>query len=195
MADTLVLNLYAGPGCGKSTTAAFTFAKLKMAGINAELVSEYAKDLTWEERVGALRCQHLVFGKQTFKVERLLGKVDVVVTDSPIMLCTVYGARHGDNFCNAVKDVHDGWNTLDIFLEREPEIHKYNPKGRSQTEEEAMALDAAILGMLFKYKIPFYKEPVRPEGKQADYIVDRIEDRLQDQQNSEELNGYYQTSR
>jgi len=36
---TLVVNLYGGPGTGKSTTAAATFAELKMAGINCELVS------------------------------------------------------------------------------------------------------------------------------------------------------------
>ena len=42
----VVINLFGGPGCGKSTGAAYVFSKLKMLGVNAELTSEYAKDKT-----------------------------------------------------------------------------------------------------------------------------------------------------
>lgn len=40
----LLVNLYGSPGAGKSTGAAYIFAKLKMLGINAELITEYAKN-------------------------------------------------------------------------------------------------------------------------------------------------------
>ena len=40
----LLISLYSGPGSGKSTGAAWIFAKLKLAGVNAELVTEFAKD-------------------------------------------------------------------------------------------------------------------------------------------------------
>lgn len=43
----IVVNLYGGPGVGKSTGAAYVFARLKEAGVVAELVTEFAKDLTW----------------------------------------------------------------------------------------------------------------------------------------------------
>lgn len=43
---TLVVNLFGGPGSGKSTGAAYVFARLKMLGYNAELVTEFAKDKT-----------------------------------------------------------------------------------------------------------------------------------------------------
>jgi hypothetical protein len=49
MKNTLLVNLYAGPGAGKSTGAAYIFAKLKMAGVDCEYVSEYAKDRVWQE--------------------------------------------------------------------------------------------------------------------------------------------------
>ena len=45
----VVVNMFGVPGAGKSTGAAFVFAKLKMMGINAELISEFAKDKVWEE--------------------------------------------------------------------------------------------------------------------------------------------------
>ena len=41
---TIVVNLFGAPGAGKSTGAAYIFALLKMAGIEAELVTEFAKD-------------------------------------------------------------------------------------------------------------------------------------------------------
>ena len=45
----LVVNLFGAPGAGKSTGAAYIFSKLKMSGINVELVTEFAKDKVWEE--------------------------------------------------------------------------------------------------------------------------------------------------
>ena len=44
MKDTLIMNLYGGPGSGKSTGAAYIFSMLKMVGVDAEYVTEFAKD-------------------------------------------------------------------------------------------------------------------------------------------------------
>ena len=49
MKKSIVVNLFAGPGAGKSTGATYIFSKLKMLGIDAEYVSEFAKDKVWEE--------------------------------------------------------------------------------------------------------------------------------------------------
>lgn len=51
----IVINLFGEPGAGKSTGAAYVFAMLKMNGVNAELVTEYAKDITWEETKEAFK--------------------------------------------------------------------------------------------------------------------------------------------
>lgn len=40
----LTVNLYGAPGAGKSTGAAYIFSQLKMRGVNAELVTEFAND-------------------------------------------------------------------------------------------------------------------------------------------------------
>ena len=55
----ICINLTAQPGAGKSTLAAATFAKLKMLGINCELVTEFAKDKVWENNKMALSNQIL----------------------------------------------------------------------------------------------------------------------------------------
>lgn len=46
--SALIVNLFGVPGAGKSTGAAYIFSRLKMLGINAELVTEFAKDKVWE---------------------------------------------------------------------------------------------------------------------------------------------------
>ena len=87
----LLINLYGAPGAGKSTGAAYIFTRLKMEGVNAELVTEFAKDKVWEESKAVFDNQAYIFGKQYFRISRLQDKVDVVVTDSPIILSCYYG--------------------------------------------------------------------------------------------------------
>lgn len=86
----LVVNLFGAPGAGKSTGAAYIFSKLKMAGVNAELVTEFAKDKVWEESKAVFQNQAYIFGKQYFRISRVQDKVDVVITDSPILLSSFY---------------------------------------------------------------------------------------------------------
>ena len=69
---------------------AYIFSELKLAGVNAELVTEFAKDKVWEDSKGVFKSQPYIFGKQNFRLERLREKVDVVVTDSPIFLSILY---------------------------------------------------------------------------------------------------------
>ena len=40
----IIVNLFGVPGAGKSTGAAYIFSQLKMKGINAELITEFAKE-------------------------------------------------------------------------------------------------------------------------------------------------------
>ena len=89
-----VINLFGGPGCGKSTTAAGLFHLMKLNEMNVELVTEYAKDLTWEERFGTLANDQLyVFAKQQKRLQVLKNKVRYVVTDSPLILGLSYKHR------------------------------------------------------------------------------------------------------
>jgi nicotinamide riboside kinase len=151
--DTLIVNLFGGPSTGKSTVAAGLFCLLKMHELECELVTEFAKDLIWEERSKTLENQQYIFGKQYHKIWRLLDKVEVIITDSPLMLSVVYAS----NKCvkSFVKNVVGTTNTLDnlnIILYRKD---KYNSNGRYQTEQEAKIIDNKIKQNLILYDMRF----------------------------------------
>jgi len=146
---TTVINLFGGPGCGKSTTAADLFAKLKAAGKNVELVREYVKDWAYEGRkIGALD-QLYILGKQTHKEGLLYGKVDYIITDSPILLGPFYESHYNSGRTISKEAAIN-------FLERAAELgvirhnyvlqrHKpYVPIGRYETEDQAKQIDVKL---------------------------------------------------
>ncbi|KKL73902.1 hypothetical protein LCGC14_2070250 [marine sediment metagenome] len=142
---TLVVNLFGGPGTGKSTTAAGVFHQLKLQGINCEMALEYAKDKVWEESAQVLDNQLYVFGKQFHRIWRLLGKVDIIITDSPLLNSILYYEDKNPFFPEMVVFEHSRLNNLDVLLGR---VKEYNPAGRLQTEEKARDLDDKIRGIL-----------------------------------------------
>ena len=86
----IIVNLFGVPGAGKSTGAAYIFSQLKMKGINAELITEFAKDKVWENNEKVFKNQLYLFGKQSFRISRVQDEVDVIVTDSPLLLSILY---------------------------------------------------------------------------------------------------------
>ena len=87
---TKVINFYGGPGSGKSTKAAGLYYKMNMAGFSVELNNEFAKECVWEDNVPMLKDQLFMLAHQHRKILRLVGKVDYVITDSPLMLSGIY---------------------------------------------------------------------------------------------------------
>lgn len=132
----IVVNLFGAPGAGKSTGAAYIYAMLKMAGVNAELVTEFAKDKVYEETKEVWNNQQYIFGKQSFRIGRLRGKVDVVVTDSPLLLSAMYNTDDllGEPFNGVVNEVFSSYDNINFFVQRDK---PYNPSGRMQTAEES----------------------------------------------------------
>lgn len=140
----IVVNLCGAPGAGKSTGAAYVFSKLKMAGVNAELVTEFAKDKTWEDAHKVFENQLYMLAKQYFRLTRCEDQVDVIVTDSPLILSLVYNShpeRLGYNFEGLVLDLYNYYDNMTYFINR---VKKYNPTGRNQTEKESDELSIKI---------------------------------------------------
>lgn len=154
---TLYVNFFAGPSTGKSTMSGGLFYRLKRTGINCEYIQEYAKDKTWSEDRQTLLCQPYVTGKQYYRNTRLLNKVKVAVTDSPIILGLLYqGVGCNKSWERWLLEAFNEFNNLNIFLVRNPNDHPYNPSGRSQTEEESILLDSEIKVILDREKIDYH---------------------------------------
>lgn len=135
---TQIINLFAGPGAGKSTTAAHLFAMMKDRGLNVELVTEYAKDLTWDKSWGVLNDQLLVTAEQNHRIERLVGTVDWIVTDSPILLGLAYVKQPWMEFENLITGLWRSRENHAVLLRR---VKPYKPVGRRQDEASAKAID------------------------------------------------------
>lgn len=165
MKKPIVVNLFAGPGAGKSTAAAYIFSQLKMKGINCELITEFAKDKTWEKNYSALRCQEYVFGKQSYKMDRCRDQVDVIITDSPLPLGIFYNQNPvlGRHYESLVMDVFNTYDNLNFFINRKK---PYNPVGRNQTEEEAKEIDDRIKIFCQKHDISYLIK----DGTELGYI-------------------------
>lgn len=165
MKKPIVVNLFAGPGAGKSTAAAYIFSQLKMKGVNCELITEFAKDKTWEKNYSALRCQEYVFGKQSYKMDRCRDQVDVIITDSPLPLGIFYNQNPvlGRHYESLVMDVFNTYDNLNFFINRKK---PYNPVGRNQTEEEAKEIDERIKIFCQKHDISYLIK----DGTELGYI-------------------------
>ena len=169
ISKTLVVNLFAGPGAGKSTMAAGIFFELKSRSINCELAAEYAKDLCWEERTRTFDDQIYIFGKQYHRIFRLLGQVSVVITDSPLLLTPVYDAEKRSTLKKLVLEEHNKMWTYNVFLKRKK---AFNPKGRNHNEEQSKDIDYAVADILLDNDILFETFEGTVEGKDA--IVKKI---------------------
>ncbi len=174
MKKTLVVNLFAGPGAGKSTTAAVVFAELKYRGeISCELLTEAAKDRFWEGTLNNVDDQLFIFARQLYELRCILGKVDVVVTDAPLLTSLVYQVTTSTAFETFVREVIDQHDNLNIFLQREK---AYSKVGRSQNLAGAKVLDEKIWNLLGGFDIPFTK--LIANRTAPSQIVGMIEERV-----------------
>lgn len=149
---TTYINFFAGPGAGKSTTAAETFVILKRRGLKVELITEYAKELEWEGNHKKMANQAYLFGKQLQRQERIRDQVQFAVTDSPILLGLVYATQYPASFHPFCLDMFNRFDNLNFFIRRVKPYMKY---GRSQSEDEARQVDLRVLAMLQLNNIPY----------------------------------------
>ncbi len=154
MPNTLVVNLFAGPGAGKSTCAWRLAGELARQGLRVEYVPEYAKELVWDNRMdlldGSLEHQRMIFEEQSRRIRRLDGKVDVIITDSPILLSSLYIKESSPEFDAEVRERFLKQNHFNLFVNRG---RNFDQTGRIHNEAESLAIDDKIQNYLRSHKI------------------------------------------
>lgn len=164
--SALIVNLFGGPGAGKSTTASGAFSMLKRGGMNCEFVHEFAKELAWEQRMGALQNQVYILGNQMQMYNRCAEQVECIITDTSILYGTIYDRKYNhspypDEFEALVIAAFKSMRTLNFYVTR---IKPYNPVGRYQDEADAMDIDQRVRTALIEFNIPYQVIPGNDVG-------------------------------
>ncbi len=161
-----VINIFSGPGIGKSTTASGLFYLMKKNDLSCEYVTEYAKDLVWEKRFDILENDPLsVLSEQHRRIDRLKGKIDYVITDSPILLSAVYANHYQSNKKNLGDNGLHHYNGLTLELFKKFENYNYflmhtkkinyHQEGRTQNSKESAERDENVFDYLIENQIQF----------------------------------------
>ena len=152
-----VINLWGAPGSGKSTTAAGLYYKMKVNNDKVELIHEYVKDLIWEDHLSVLEDQNYIFANQNRMLKRLEGKVDYVITDSPIPLSTYYVndkyIKERPSFKAMVWEEFNNYENINFYLLKD---HEYQEYGRLHNEKEAENIGNGLLDILNENKVEYY---------------------------------------
>ena len=180
MKKTILVNLLGAAGAGKSTMAWSISGKLKRKGVNCEYVPEFAKSLVYEKNFKCLEDQLFVFANQYHALKTLRGVVDVIVTDSPLLLSVFYNAYRGEENLRIPNELmeklvmfcHSTFDNLNFFIERN---HEYKKEGRYQTEEEAKE-ETKIIKEIVDSLVEYQTLPSGDESEEK--IVDAVLERL-----------------
>lgn len=159
--NTIVINIAGGPGTGKTTVAAELFSKLKEKGFEVENVSEFAKELVWEGRNEAFDDRLYMHGEQNHRLMQMNGKLDFIITDSPLFLTSVYNNYYLKNkFPKSYNKMIDTvtsetfklYNNKVYLLQRNT---SYKIIGRRENQKTAKDIDTALIKYLNKNKIKY----------------------------------------
>jgi hypothetical protein len=150
-----VINFFAPPGTGKTSTGQILSGLLSIANYKVEYIPEFAKFATLSKNEAALSDQVYMFGKQENRLN-VLNKADLdyVIMDGPLPLALLFHPdKHFKYFEPLVIEVFQSYDNINFYLRKNPE-NKYQPHGRNETQAEAESLDLRLRALLLKHDIP-----------------------------------------
>tara|TARA_R110000824_G_scaffold2372_6_gene11152 strand:+ start:2246 stop:2836 length:591 start_codon:yes stop_codon:yes gene_type:complete len=160
---TTIINIFGGPGIGKSTQAAGLHYIMKKNGMSVELTSEFAKDISWEKNYSAINDQLYITATQHRNISRVYGQVDYIIVDSPILNGLIYKKRYqgtiyptkfyGEHFDRFVLDLFSQYDNINILLRRNDEI--FQKEGRFQDLKGSKEIDMNIKNLLITNDVKF----------------------------------------
>ena len=156
-----VVSFFGGPGAGKSTLAAGVFYTLKKEGFNVEFVHEFAKELTWEGREGALSNQTHILGQQFEMFRRCMDQVDIIITDTSLLNSAIYCHNYNLPYADEIEALAlSMYRSMDNFTFLVKRVFDFDPTGRYQKDaDEADAVAQRVRGKCAEYQLGFREIP------------------------------------
>lgn len=152
--DCIVVNLIGGPGVGKSILTSEIFAELKRRFVSAEISPEYIKKKLRERSLKAVQSQIYIFGKQQYQLFTMKDEVDVIVTDSPFIFCSIYDQTKNKELKNLIIEEYNKYNNMNYLILRDDTV-PYEQEGRYQDSEGAKEVDNTIKDFLADNNIKY----------------------------------------
>lgn len=159
-----IINLFGGPGIGKSTQAAELFSIMKKNNENVEITQEFPKILAWEKNMSAITDQFYIAANQHRNISRLYGKVEYIIVDSPILLSNIYCDKYQNYdeyptsfYLNSLDifiiELFKKYDNINVLLKRKS--GQFVESGRFQNDYESKIIDTQIKKVLLDNNIHF----------------------------------------
>lgn len=191
------INLFGGPGCGKSSISSWLFAKLKEDNLDVEFAPEYIKTWTYIQRECKSFDQVYIFAKQLAIEHNILSNSkSLIVSECPILLNCFYGYYNkSPGFKGSISIAQEfemEFPSTNIFLVRGD--NPYNANFRYHAFEEAIKIDKELLKFMTKW-FPIIRKNIRLEKNylaispildvispinEKDYIYKEVKDKLEE---------------
>ncbi len=159
---TKVINFIGGPGSGKSTFSYRLMAHFKIQGISCEYTGEYAKEKVWDDHLKIFDNQLLVFAQQQHRLHRLLGKVEYIITDSPLVQFVYYldeftpeekkGTERFKAYNRLVWEEFNSFDNINFLMQRPG---GFSNEGRYQDSQKANKIDSEMKEVLTSGGVPY----------------------------------------
>lgn len=171
------INLFGGPGSGKSITAMNVRVQLGFKGYDIELVEEVIKDWTYIPRIPkSCDSAYLLLCQIQKEDIRLRAGVDLIVSGSPVLLQYFYGWYHKTPLQVSMKlaalEFEKIYLSLNIVVNREDRF--YNETGRYEKLEEAKLIDEKVKEIMQINNIAYKEFSCLEQENIINYIISQI---------------------
>jgi nicotinamide riboside kinase len=150
----IVVNLIGGPGVGKTILTHELVAKIKRKFYSCDISAEYIKRKLREQALKVIQSQIYIFGKQQFQLFTMKDDVDVIITDSPILLSAIYDKSECPHLKALIMKEYNSYHNLMYYIERDPSV-PYEKEGRYQDLKGAKEVDKKVKDFLYDNNVAY----------------------------------------